>query len=125
MSARTWSRCSRPTSPSAIPIVAATAALDRIDIPAETRERISQLVLPGSSVIVSDEAAHKETGKATDFIVLLSGEPQGGIILRPKPKPEFYDDYWGYSYNDGYGNDRRRRRGGAPYGPFGGKFPWW
>jgi hypothetical protein len=60
--------------------------------------------------------------------VLLSGEPQGGIILRPKPKPEFYDDYWGYGYegygyNDGY--DRRRRRGGAPYGPFGGAFKWW
>jgi hypothetical protein len=69
---------------------------------------------------VSDEGAHKETGKQTDFIVLLSGEPQGGIILRPKPKPEFYDDYWGYGYNNGY--DRRPRRG-----PFfgGGKFPWW
>jgi hypothetical protein len=109
-------------------VVAATEALDRIEIPAETREKISELVLPGSSLIVSDEAAHKETGKATDFIVLLSGEPQGGIILRPKPKPEFYDDYWGYGgygyYNDGY--DRRRRRGGgAPYGPFGGAFRFW
>ena len=107
---------------------AATAALDRVDIPKETAERISELVLPGSSLIVSDEAAHKETGKATDFIVLLCGEPQGGIILRPKPRPEFYDDYWGYGgygYNDGYGYDRRRRRGGAPYGPFGGAFKWW
>jgi hypothetical protein len=77
-------------------------------------------------LIVSDEGAHKETGKQTDFIVLLSGEPQGGIILRPKPKPEFYDDYWGYGYNNngygGYGYDRRR-----PKKPFfgGGKFPWW
>jgi lipoprotein-anchoring transpeptidase ErfK/SrfK len=109
-------------------VAAATAALDRVEIPKETAEHISELVLPGSSLIVSDEAAHKETGKATDFIVLLSGEPQGGIILRPKPKPEFYDDYWGYGYegygyNDGY--DRRRRRGGAPYGPFGGAFKWW
>ncbi len=107
-------------------VAAASAALDRIEIPQETVQRVSELMLPGSSLIVSDEAAHKETGKATDFIVLLSGEPQGGIILRPKPRPEFYDDYWGYSgygYNDGY--DRRRRRGGAPYGPFGGKFPFW
>lgn len=109
-------------------VAAASAALDRIEIPAETVQRVSELVLPGSSLIVSDEVAHKETGKATDFIVLLSGEPQGGIILRPKPRPEFYDDYWGYGYGYGYdGYDRRRRRGygGGPYGPFGGKFPWW
>ena len=123
-------RNARNASVPAIPtdVAAATAALDRVEIPKETAEHISELVLPGSSLIVSDEAAHKETGKATDFIVLLSGEPQGGIILRPKPKPEFYDDYWGYGgygYNDGYGYDRRRRRGGAPYGPFGGAFKWW
>jgi len=105
----------------------ATAALDRIEIPQATVERISELVLPGSSLIVSDEAAHKETGKHTDFIVLLSGEPQGGIILRPKPKPDYYDDYWSYNGygNSGYGYDRRR--GGNKPGPFfgGGKFPWW
>jgi hypothetical protein len=108
-------------------VAAASAALDRIDIPEDVMDRISDSVMPGASLIVSDEAAHKETGKATDFIVLLSGEPQGGIILRPKPKPDFYDDYWGYGgyYDDGYGYDRRRRRGGAPYGPFGGAFKWW
>ena len=115
----------RDASVPAIPTdaAAASAALDRIEIPKETMERISELVLPGSSLIVSDEAAHKETGKQTDFIVLLSGEPQGGIILRPKPKPEYYDDYWGYGYGygDGYGYDRRRPK----RGPFGGKFPWW
>jgi lipoprotein-anchoring transpeptidase ErfK/SrfK len=113
----------RNASVAAIPTdtAAAGAALDRVEIPRETMERISELVLPGSSLIVSDEAAHKETAKATDFIVLLSGEPQGGIILRPKPRPEFYDDYWGYG---GY-YDRRGRRGGAPYGPFGGPFRWW
>ncbi len=108
-----------PTDPSE-----ASAALDRIEIPRETVERISELVLPGSSLIVSDEAAHKETGKATDFIVLLSGEPQGGIILRPKPKPEFYDE-WGYGYagyGNGYGYQQRRPK----RGPFGGsKFFFW
>jgi hypothetical protein len=121
-----------PRNASSVPsiptdVAAASAALDRIDIPQDVMERISDSVMPGASLIVSDEAAHKETGKATDFIVLLSGEPQGGIILRPKPKPDFYDDYWGYGgyYDDGYGYDRRRRRGGAPYGPFGGAFKWW
>lgn len=116
-------RIRRDASPEPIPtdVAAASAALDRIEIPRETMDRISELVLPGSSLIVSDEAAHKETGKKTDFIVLLSGEPQGGIILRPKPKPEFYDDYWGYGYNQGYGYNRRKPK------PFfgGGKFPWW
>jgi hypothetical protein len=120
-------RLKRSQSPDPIPTDAAAAAdaLDRIEIPQETIDRIAELgVQPGSSLIVSDEAAHKETGKATDFIVLISGEPDGGIILRPKPKPEMYDDYWGdsYSYND---DRRRKRRGGAPYGPFGGPFNWW
>ena len=87
----------RNASVEAIPtdVTAAKAALDRVDIPQETAQRIAELVLPGSSLIVSDEAAHKETSKATDFIVLISGEPQGGIILRPKPRPEYYDDFYG------------------------------
>jgi hypothetical protein len=103
---------------------AATAALDRIEIPRETVERISELVLPGSSLIVSDEGAHKETGKATDFVVLISGEPAGGIVLRPKPRDEYYDDYgYGPGFGWGYDNRRPQRR---PRGPFGGgKFPWW
>lgn len=91
-------------------VAATTAALDRITIPAETVQKIAELVLPGSSLIVSDEPAHKETGKQTDFVVLISGEPQGGIKLRPKPRPEYYDDYyWGGGWGDNYG---RRGRGG-------------
>src|SRR5262249_8948752 len=93
-------------------VAATTAALDRITIPAETVQKISELVLPGSSLIISDEAAHKETGKQTDFVVLISGEPQGGIKLRPKPRPEYYDDYYwggGGGWGDNYG---RRGRGG-------------
>ncbi len=102
---------------------AAGAALDRITIPQDVVERISELVLPGSSLIVSDEPAHKETGKQTDFVVLVSGEPQGGIKMRPKPRPEFYDDYyWGGGGGwggDGYG---RRGRGGGYRGPM---FQFW
>ena len=63
-------------------VVGAMAALDRISVPQEVRERLSEIVLPGSSLIVSDEGAHIETGKDTDFVVLLSGEPQGGIKSR-------------------------------------------
>ena len=93
------------------------AALDRISIPQDVVERISELVLPGSSLIVSDEPAHKETGKQTDFVVLISGEPQGGIKMRPKPRPEYYDDYYwggGGGWGDNYG---RRGRGGGYRGP--------
>ena len=33
-------------------------------------------------LIVTDEPLSTETGKGTDFVVLLSGEPQGGIKMR-------------------------------------------
>ena len=48
----------------------ANAALDRIDIPQDAVERISDLLTPGSSLIVSDQGISRETGKDTDFIVL-------------------------------------------------------
>jgi hypothetical protein len=60
----------------------ARAALDRITIPADVADRISAITSPRSSVIISDEALSAETGKGTDFIVLLSGELQGGIKFR-------------------------------------------
>ena len=66
----------------------AKAALERISIPQEAIERINEVVSPGSSLIVSDEPmSAKETGKGTDFIVLMSGEPQGGIKTRRRPNP--------------------------------------
>ena len=48
----------------------AAGALDRIAIPQEARERISELLAPGASVIISDQGLGPETGKGTDFIVL-------------------------------------------------------
>src|SRR5258707_12285168 len=48
----------------------ANAALDRIEIPQDVVERISELLTPGSSLIVSDYAISGETGKDTDFIVV-------------------------------------------------------
>ncbi|MCH9764686.1 MAG: L,D-transpeptidase family protein, partial [Alphaproteobacteria bacterium] len=48
----------------------ATLALDRIDIPQDTRDQIEDLMKPGSSLIVSDYPKSNETGKHTDFIVL-------------------------------------------------------
>jgi hypothetical protein len=62
--------------------VSPESALDRISIPAETSERIATMMAPLSSLIISDEGISSETGRGTDFVVLLSGEPQGGIATR-------------------------------------------
>jgi hypothetical protein len=48
----------------------AAEALDRITLPPEAIERISTLLSPGASLIVSDNALSDETGSDTDFIVL-------------------------------------------------------
>jgi len=59
----------------------AKTALDRIMIPQDVY-RIAEMASPPSSLIISDEELSSETGKGTDFVVLLSGEPQGGITSR-------------------------------------------
>ncbi len=51
------------------PAPTAANALDRIQFPQEARKRISELVKPGSSLIISDDRASPETGRYTDFIV--------------------------------------------------------
>lgn len=47
----------------------ANAALNRIEIAQDVYARISELVTPGSSVIISDHGLSDETGNDTDFIV--------------------------------------------------------
>jgi hypothetical protein len=90
----------------------AKAALDRVVIPQDALDRIAGIA-PRSSLIVTDEALSSETGKGTDFVVLLSGEPQGGIKSRRRsPGTEF-----------GYASPRDR----LPYwrSPFAGPFSTW
>ncbi len=96
----------------------AEAALDRIDIPADVVERISELISPGSSLIISDEGMSAETGKDTDFVILMSGEPQGGVKMRRHdPQARNRDDHederayarrppYAPSYNSGGAFDR-------------------
>lgn len=45
-------------------------ALARITIPPDVTARISQLIDPGSSLVISDQGLGEETGKGTDFIVV-------------------------------------------------------
>ena len=47
----------------------ANDALNRIEIPREAIEQISQFLTPGSSLIISDYGISHETGTDTDFIV--------------------------------------------------------
>jgi L,D-transpeptidase catalytic domain len=92
-------------------VAGAKAALDRMAIPQEALQRITDLVLPGSSLIVSDEGLSIETGKDTDFVVVMSGEPQGALKVRQRQPPVFNN--WGGPYG-GWGN--------SPFG--GGSWRW-
>ena len=83
----------------------AKTALDRISIPREAIDRLSDIVSPGSALIVSDESLSRETGQATEFIVVMSGEPQGGIKIRRR-EPEARNRY-----------ERFMRRGPYGFGP--------
>jgi hypothetical protein len=59
-----------PKAPVVKPASNATEALDRVTIPQEAIDRISELVIPGSSLIISDEGLGRETGRYTEFIVV-------------------------------------------------------
>jgi len=62
-----------PAKQTALPVPLpdkANAALDRIEISRDTVERISELLTPASSLIISDNGFSHETGKDTDFIVV-------------------------------------------------------
>jgi len=48
----------------------ANAALNRLDLPHDAVEQISELLTPGSSLIISDYGISSETRAGTDFIVL-------------------------------------------------------
>lgn len=72
----------RDVEPMSIDPGGAKTALDRIVIPQDVLDRMGGMASPRSSLIISDEALSSETGNGTDFVVVLSGEPQGGIKIR-------------------------------------------
>src|SRR5262249_12609371 len=57
-------------------------ALDRVTIPQDVLDRIAPTALPRSSIIISDEPLSKETNYRTEFVAVLSDQPQGGFITR-------------------------------------------
>jgi hypothetical protein len=101
---------------------AAKAALERIVIPQDTIDRVRELASPGSAVIVSDEALSNETGKGTEFVVVMSGELQGGIKIRKRnsdsPSAWRRDPYGDYGYRRPYYRSPYYSGGRGPFG-------WW
>jgi hypothetical protein len=59
----------KPTARLRSPSTAAEA-LNRIQMPKEAVDRIAELLIAGSSLVVSDEGLGRETGRYTEFIVL-------------------------------------------------------
>lgn len=86
----------------------AKAALDRITIPQEVLSSLTGTV-PRASLIVTDEPPSSETGNGTEFVVLLSGEPQGGIRKRPRSSGHAFrhgrwrQPYWGSPFGNPFG----------------------
>ena len=61
-------------------------ALDRITFPQEVLDNIAPTAVPLSSIIISDEPLSSETNYRTEFVAVLSNQPQGGFITRmPSP----------------------------------------
>jgi L,D-transpeptidase catalytic domain len=102
-------------------------ALDRITFPLDVLDRIAPTAMPRSSIVISDEPLSKETNYRTEFVAVLSNQPQGGFITRkPTVNVEVASDA-GFGFGsffqgswDAQGNrlgDPRdpRRRGGPTY----------
>jgi hypothetical protein len=60
----------------------AKGALDRITIPPEVLDRIGPTAVARSSIVISDEPLSAETNYRTEFVAVLSNQPQGGFITR-------------------------------------------
>jgi hypothetical protein len=78
-------------------------ALDRITIPQDVLDRFGPTALPRSSIVVSDEPLSAETNYRTEFVAVLSNQPQGGFITRePSTESVVASDNF---RNDGFHND--------------------
>jgi len=105
----------------------AKGALDRIAIPQDVLDRIAPAALPRSSIVISDEPLSAETNYRTEFVAVLSNQPQGGFITR-KPTTDvlvadqsddglgsFFSRGWGWQDDNSQRNrDSQRGRGAQP-----------
>jgi hypothetical protein len=99
-------------------------ALDRITIPQQILDRIAPTAMPRSSIVISDEPLSSETNYRTEFVAVLSNQPQGGFVTR-KPTADIRvarsDDGFGFGFfnfqraPEPQPVNPRRRGGGGPY----------
>jgi peptidoglycan hydrolase-like protein with peptidoglycan-binding domain len=87
-----------------------TSALDRLEIPNDIRQKISERLTPGSSLIIGDIAINSASlPKGADFLVWAKDTPAkitaasvDGDISQPQPKKKKYRSVrrntYGYSY---------------------------
>jgi hypothetical protein len=106
----------RDVEPAAPDTSAAKDALDRVTIPQDVLDRIAPGIAPRASIIISDEGLSSETGKGTDFVAVLSNEPQGGLSMR------HHSPSAGREYRYAYPRSPSPYQGSGSYGgwPFGG-----
>ncbi len=83
----------------------AAAALDRVEIPGDIRQRISERLTPGSTLIIGDTSINSASlPKGGDFVVLAKGSPSTKITSsgaggdQPRRKVRRYNYNYGYSY---------------------------
>jgi hypothetical protein len=97
-------------------------ALDRITIPQDLLDRLAATTVPRSSIIVSDEPLSRETNYRTEFVAVLSNQPQGGFITR-RPSTDIYvadvpsDDGFGFLFRPMNARPIITRRDGGQYYP--------
>jgi hypothetical protein len=108
----------------------AKSALDRITIPQEVLDRVAPTAVPRSSIVISDEPLSKETNYRTEFVAVLSDQPQGGFITRKPTPPDMLiagqdDDGFGAFFQPGWNSQpvNTRRRGAQDFPAF--QPRWW
>ena len=101
----------------------ARSALDRITIPKDVLDRIAPTALPRSSIVISDEPLSEETNYRTEFVAVLSNQPQGGFITRERTPmvaaaDPYGDDGVGWFFQRGWGSQSGNspQRGWGPQG---------
>jgi chemotaxis protein histidine kinase CheA len=99
-------------------------ALDRITIPQDVLDRIGPTASPRSSIVISDEPLSAETNYRTEFVAVLSNQPQGGFITREPSTDALvasdnirYDDGFGFFFRRNWSpqTGNARRPGGQDY----------
>ena len=102
----------------------AKGALDRITIPQDVLDRIAPTALPRSSIVVSDEPLSAETNYRTEFVAVLSNQPQGGFITRePSTEALVASDNFRYDNSSGFFFQRNWGPGNARW-PCGQDYRW-